>query len=216
MSRFLLPCACGQKHEVSSAQAGQRLTCSCGRQLDVPTLRELQSLERVDEKTPTMATARRWNARKGLVFLGLTLVVIAVGGRVWLHQTRPRELAVVRLLVPPSEKKASFFDTIAYLDDFSKLSPADSWLTWQATAPAGIARGLTNPGRNADLTKAHWVENWEGWSYFDWGIGGLGVLLVAIGLLIPQRKARRRAAGRVATAAAAETIAVKSDGDTAR
>src|SRR5678815_2344165 len=48
MSHYLLPCACGQQISVSAAQAGESLRCSCGAMVEVPTMRGLRELERVE------------------------------------------------------------------------------------------------------------------------------------------------------------------------
>lgn len=41
---YLLTCQCGKQHVVSKAQAGESISCSCGKQLEVPTLRGLNQL----------------------------------------------------------------------------------------------------------------------------------------------------------------------------
>jgi hypothetical protein len=213
MSRFLLPCKCGRKLEVSTAQAGERLTCQCGEQLDVPTLRGMQSLERVAEQAPPYAP-RRWTKRMGLVFLGLTLVVLAIGGRIWLERTRPKDLIIVESLVPSGMKGTAAYATID-LDGLDELSPADVWLTWHVTTSLALVRGLATSGpvpdpdlakraAIADAVMKQWTENWRDWSYLDWGIGGLGLVVAALGLLIPQRKVRRRGKPRAATVVTAE------------
>jgi hypothetical protein len=202
MSRFLIPCKCGRKLDVSTAQAGERLTCECGEQLDVPTLRGMQSLECVAEQAPPYAP-RRWTKRMGLVFLGLTLVVLAIGGRIWLERTRPKELMVVQALVPLGAKGIAY-DTVIDLDQFDQLTPADVWLTWHVATPPGVVRGLTKYGAMADAAKAQWTQDWRDKSYLDWGVGGLGLVLAALGLLIPQRNVRRRGKPRAAAAVTAE------------
>ena len=50
MSTYLLTCDCGKTVPVEIGQAGGQVTCSCGTQLDVPTLRKLRHL-------PAAATA---------------------------------------------------------------------------------------------------------------------------------------------------------------
>jgi hypothetical protein len=41
---YLLTCQCGAQHVVSNAQAGESISCSCGEQLEIPTLRGLKQL----------------------------------------------------------------------------------------------------------------------------------------------------------------------------
>jgi hypothetical protein len=70
MSSFLLPCACGQRMKVSTAQAGQSIRCACGAQLEVPTLRGLRALPQANERGDGQrATARAWSNRHRVAFL---------------------------------------------------------------------------------------------------------------------------------------------------
>lgn len=41
---FLLTCQCGKQHVVNKTQAGESISCSCGKQLEIPTLRGLTRL----------------------------------------------------------------------------------------------------------------------------------------------------------------------------
>jgi hypothetical protein len=71
---YLLPCpACSQKLTVSVAQAGQSVLCSCGQSLEVPPLRDLRQLELATDADGPQSS---WNRRKGLVFLGCTVMAI--------------------------------------------------------------------------------------------------------------------------------------------
>lgn len=77
MPAYLLPCSCGQRLKVSTAQAGQPIRCACGNELTVPTLRGLRELE-VDEG-PTKArdrSQRTWDNRHRAAFV---LIVAALG-----------------------------------------------------------------------------------------------------------------------------------------
>ncbi len=44
MTKYLVDCNCGNKLPVEIGQAGGRITCSCGNQVDVPPLRKLRHL----------------------------------------------------------------------------------------------------------------------------------------------------------------------------
>jgi hypothetical protein len=68
MSEYLLNCSCGQKVSVSKRQAGHSVRCSCGNELEVPTLRALAELERADAGASPAAT-RAWNDRQRLAFV---------------------------------------------------------------------------------------------------------------------------------------------------
>ena len=76
--QFLLPCTCGQKLPVSTAQAGGQVTCSCGKTLSVPTLRGLRELEVAPATLPRPAKAG-WSPVHGFIFAtGLVLAAVGV------------------------------------------------------------------------------------------------------------------------------------------
>jgi hypothetical protein len=190
MPSFLLPCECGQKLEVTAAQAGQRLTCACGRAIDVPTLRGLQSLERT--VSAAMPAQRRWGARQGLLFLGAAIAGASLIAAGWLQFTRPKELMIVERLMPRSDPPSPLVrDWPEPMADFDTLSPADVWLTWRATTPAGADRRVLTLGLFADNSETHLFLNWREWRLMVWIIGGIGVAIIAVGLLIPARSIRR-------------------------
>ncbi len=84
MSNYLLPCACGEKIPVTASQAGQSVRCSCGVQLEVPTLRGLRDLVRGDlaQGDSSVRPAHSWNNRHRatFVFVVLAVVAFATGG----------------------------------------------------------------------------------------------------------------------------------------
>src|SRR4051812_34483923 len=77
MSQYLLPCACGQQISVSAAQAGESLRCSCGAIVEVPTMRGLRDLERLEPKEPVPGD--RWGDRQRLA-LGLLVAALVLWG----------------------------------------------------------------------------------------------------------------------------------------
>ncbi len=80
MSEYLLPCSCGQKVPVSARHAGQTVHCTCGAELDVPTLRGLRELE--NAKSTTIPEQRTWGNHQRVVFLlaVASLVAFAIAG----------------------------------------------------------------------------------------------------------------------------------------
>lgn len=85
---YLLPCSCGEKLVVDRSQAGLSKSCSCGKEVVVPTLRGLEQLERAapaEEHVPQ----REWGARQAVLFLGAVITGFALlaAGLLWL--TRP-------------------------------------------------------------------------------------------------------------------------------
>jgi hypothetical protein len=195
MSSFLLPCECGRKLEVTAAQAGQRMTCACGRAVDVPTLRGLQSLERTGDETAP--TPRRWGARQGLLFLGTAIALVSLIAAVGLELTRPKGLIVVERLLPPlNHPGIPLQDSIEPMTNFQSLTPADVWLTWQITTPVGADPRASVYGSIADHSETHSVLSWRDWRFMVWIIGGIGIALITASLLIPARKVRPTARNR--------------------
>lgn len=75
---YLLPCACGVKHEVSARQAGQTLTCECGANVEIPTLRGLRNLQVVQPQS--QPSSARWSIAKGFTFAIGTVLLVVGGG----------------------------------------------------------------------------------------------------------------------------------------
>jgi len=80
--QYLLPCDCGAKITVTASQAGDQLVCVCGKNLDVPSFRELRLLEPVTDPTDRPDHKRRtWTRLQALLFTGgLLTAVVASGG----------------------------------------------------------------------------------------------------------------------------------------
>jgi hypothetical protein len=76
---FLLPCGCGKKIRVGTAQAGQSVSCPCGQSVGVPTLRGLRELERApaEEMPAGMRPRAAWSPWHGAAFSG-GLIVAAI------------------------------------------------------------------------------------------------------------------------------------------
>lgn len=88
--QYLLSCPCGEKVPVTRAQAGLSITCQCGKQLSVPTVRGLSELEPVGDTASAPATARRpWGPRQSVLSLGVVIFASAVIAIIVLVQTRP-------------------------------------------------------------------------------------------------------------------------------
>jgi hypothetical protein len=81
-AKYLLPCHDGKTATVTTADAGRTVVCPCGRKVQVPTLREVQSLPRADDPSARPA-APPWTAQQGAMFTGglclLVVGLVAVG-----------------------------------------------------------------------------------------------------------------------------------------
>lgn len=129
MPQYWLPCACGQRLTVTTAQAGSRVRCGCGRMLDVPTLRGLARLEVAGAERE--ARRQTWGPLRGGLFAGGLLVaaaglVLVVFYGVW--SLRLASLAVDRSAEVVREESA-------YID---QRSPAELLDLWNAERNEGL------------------------------------------------------------------------------
>lgn len=108
--KYLLPCSCGQKIAVESSQAGQSILCSCGKSMEVPTMKGLRQLEQyVDTANEPKATSSFGGSAIGIALLGFVILGAGAGFMTWMHFTqRP------------------------ILIDMDYMSPWDTWLMWQS------------------------------------------------------------------------------------
>ncbi len=79
-AKYLLPCHNGNSVEVTTADAGRMVTCPCGKKVQVPTLRGVQSLPRAAQGEAKPA-APTWSAQQGAMFtIGLCLLLAGLIG----------------------------------------------------------------------------------------------------------------------------------------
>jgi hypothetical protein len=76
MTKYLLPCECGKGIVIDASQAGQRIECSCGALLEVPTLRGVRELEPVQAATSGSRPTADWDSTRGMIFAGSLLLFV--------------------------------------------------------------------------------------------------------------------------------------------
>jgi hypothetical protein len=130
MPQYLLPCTCGQRVTVTTAQAGSRVRCGCGRMLDVPTLRGLSRLE-VARAGREVAGGRAWGPVRGGLFAGGLLV--AAVGLVLIVLYGVRSVQLASLAVDRSAEVVS--GESAYID---QRTPAELLDLWNAEREEGL------------------------------------------------------------------------------
>jgi hypothetical protein len=130
MSTYLLTCECGKTIPVEVGQAGERVACECGVQLEVPTLRKLRHLP-VAEPLAVKPRAT-WNARKGLVSASLIASAVLFIAAAWSRWTEPS--------IPEfkPENQLHVVDT-----ELAKITPAEAWQRWVAFYQPLAKRGFT-------------------------------------------------------------------------
>jgi hypothetical protein len=134
MPDYLLPCSCGQKHRVVTAQAGGNVSCTCGKSLPVPTLRGLRDLEIAP---PAQATKTRpgWNRTQGYTFV-LGLLIAAVG----IYLIAYYSWRYAQLTVQGSAYLVDRTDDVVQglSEEVSSMTPAALFDEWAKTKEEGL------------------------------------------------------------------------------
>lgn len=167
MSKYLLPCSCGQKVPVGVHQAGLTVDCACGQQIEVPTRRGITQLEPLIDDVGARAAAGGWGLRQRMIFLATVLLVPAVVGINFLQITWPA-------------------DDIGPL--IAESGPADAREWWEALKVGIDTR--TNP---ASLEFVARLNAYRLGMYACYGGVAVGGLLIAAAFLVPNRPPAKRA-----------------------
>jgi hypothetical protein len=165
---YLLPCECGLSHRVSSRQAGSTLKCSCGADLEVPTMRELGRLE--PAAAGTAVRHKTWGLRQGLMFLGL--VIAGVGFLAGSYFS---------LIVMPAPNEADVPQT--WVD---ALPPDQAWMIW-ADFRHGMPRGKPDPILSRLVNQRNRAQRGV---HISWMMIAVGGMLAASSFLVPRTKLR--------------------------
>lgn len=119
---YLLPCACGKSIPVEVSQAGDRVTCECGAQVEVPPLRQIHQLPVQPEAADAGRPQSDWAVHQGVLTAGLliALALAALGGWWWISE-------------PPMPKgfdPGAVGERVDYvLDNISPKQAYDQWVT---------------------------------------------------------------------------------------
>ncbi len=168
-STYLLPCHAGKAVEVTVANAGRTVVCPCGKQVVVPTLRELRKLPLAQEKPAAgKSTASNWTLQQGVFFsLGLLLVmsaavaVIVLGYYRWQIDTARPEFPDEYLEFKDQQVKGYSADqTLLFWATFDQPLPPPSAASRRSTnitarRPANCISTWASP--------AWW--RWRAWAY---------------------------------------------------
>ena len=108
VTKYLLPCSCGEKTTIEISQAGQTIQCSCGKSLDIPTMQGIRRLEPFLESESEVKASSYGGVIVGVALIGL--MIFAAGGTYtgWKSTRRP---------IPVN---------------MDYMSPWDTWLMWQS------------------------------------------------------------------------------------
>ena len=132
MSKYLVECSCGNKLPVELGQAGGQITCSCGKLVEVPTLRKLRHLPQVEAEVVRQTST--WSARKGVATAGLLLAGALAIVNAWSWFTQPK--------VP--EFNATAYQQEIIEPRLKAMTPTQSWLMWIEYYKPLAERGFGN------------------------------------------------------------------------
>jgi hypothetical protein len=160
--RYRLPCSCGQTVLVERSQAGLSVACSCGKQLEVPTIRGLAQLDTVQSAPDQLG----WTAQYGLLLIGVLIALFAAGTAGW------RVVKQGPDLFSESSIDATMKEHFAQIE---KMPPGDVVLLWQSL------RNLPYM-EDTQAKKQYYIEREanQRWSWVLAGIAAAGVLFCVI------------------------------------
>jgi hypothetical protein len=170
MAKYLLECECGHKIPVHVSQAGQNVACRCGRQLNVPTLRRLKSLEQVTEPSGSRrAVAGEWGQARGVTFAAAVVLLVVGLGFAGMNYSRLRASQTVLM-----EDEVEVFAAA-----IEATSPADLFDAWKEIRTGGLGPHGNDPYVFARKYRSG-LQSKIG---IGLGIGALG-LLMALGTMV--------------------------------
>ncbi len=182
-TKYLLPCSCGKSVAVAASQAGEKLQCTCGLQLEVPSMSAIRQLQTVAD-APTKRDQSHWSLLRGMLFaVGLVCLCCGIGAGIYYQWGR--------MQLDTSEKP--WDDMANDLSQIDNLSPLEVWEILETTQKDGIG-----PQRPPDFVVSRRVSNIL--LQLIWGgivLASIGLVMIFTALLLPGRRdgrPRRRTA----------------------
>ena len=126
------PCSCGMDHPVALYQAGEILRCSCGRELELPTMRKLRNYPPFEKDRGRPQPA--WSTSRGVIFnLGLMLSLGSIAALIVFGQQR-WNLDLAKPELPDSE---------LYDLEVSRWPVSLAWKFWTLAKTTDLSYRLT-------------------------------------------------------------------------
>jgi hypothetical protein len=173
--RYRLPCKCGQTVLVERSQAGLSVICSCGTQLEVPTIRGLNALEPVHDAPEKIG----WTAQSGLLLIGALIVLIAGGAAA---------IRVARLPVDPYDEKQIDQAMAKKAAEIDGLEPGKVLEGWQE-----FRGGLYIEDVGPELNYRKGRAAYNRWTWVLAGVAAAGLLFCVIVLATGAGQPKRSA-----------------------
>ena len=154
-TKYRLPCHEDAFVAVDASQAGLSVTCPCGKEVQVPTWRELSRLDRVEAETDDASDRHgaeapsTWSPQKGLIFLGALILIASAASATYWWVTMPR-------------KEPIFVNYDGIREHTEALTLTESMKEWDELRK-GMPEGVLPPVRmywHICLTMKRWVIPW--------------------------------------------------------
>jgi hypothetical protein len=135
--------------------------------LDVPTMLEMNRLERAETEQPTPRAVSAWGTRQALVLLGVTVILVGFGMGGWFYYTlRP---------LP--------YDRIDY-------HPLVALSLWES-----LRKGVDAPPYNFEISYERMTYRYHQWMVFAAVVSLVGILIVGASLLVDPLGRSRQGGG---------------------
>ena len=171
--RYLLKCQCGQPTPVTIAQAGETVTCGCGKKLQVPTLRGLRELEQETMPEPPHRGRAAWSPVQG--YLYSAGILLAIGGIAFGAWQVVQYLRVKPYTVDQSVAVTESMN--ADVDDMQLMQTLDEW-------KHSLEHGLADDQTPEWIQAQKMSEGFRNSALIAFVIAGVGILGVAIAFVI--------------------------------
>ncbi len=176
---YLLPCPCGKDIAIDISQAGQTAVCaSCGKSVDVPTMRKIRELPEVEVVADVTAMkSGSWTGLKGGLFaigMGVTVIALVVGAVAALKR---HQLATLAVRPPLGDAR----QWEALVDGYDVLKMHDEWME----KVEGEGLGYWEP--HPYLLAREQMNTWTMFLVVCGGLAVFGIGTIAISVLIRSR-----------------------------
>ncbi len=133
--QYLLTCECGVTQPIETNQAGSSVVCRCGKTLEVPSLRAIRELPRVENENERPRA--EWNPAAGLIFVtGMFLAFLGAGAAFYMHMNA---IQISNFEMPPEDEVEAW---VAEVDD---APPEELFNMWNASRHMGLGEHQASP-----------------------------------------------------------------------
>ncbi len=161
--QYLLPCDCGNTTPIDTNQAGSTVSCKCGKNLEVPSLRAIRQLTPLDQGD--VAREYQWNLVAGLTFASGVVIALVGASVAYYMFVNTKELK--QFQPPPREAVDAWVEEA----DIDNAPPDELMEMWDSAVNIGLGEYRVSHLVQARET-LQWVEMYM----------NIGLIVVVCGL----------------------------------